>query len=66
MKRVLEGGLVVFSRRVHVVDDEAAAFEHGLVLGFDGLGSLFDGFEFYVSESTFKLAIVQKSCANSA
>merc|ERR1719262_1720681 len=36
---------------VHVVDDEAAAFEHGLVLGFDGLGSLFDGFEFDVSES---------------
>lgn len=51
---------------VHVVDDEAAAFEHGFVLGFDGLGGLLDGFEFNVSESIFKLAIVQKSCANSA
>jgi hypothetical protein len=36
---------------VHVVDDEAAAFEDGLVLGFDGGGGLVDGFEFDIAES---------------
>jgi hypothetical protein len=36
---------------VHVVDDEAAAFEDGLVLGFDGGGGLVDAFEFDVAES---------------
>jgi hypothetical protein len=36
---------------VHIVDDEAAAFEDGLVLGFDGGCGLVDGFEFDVAES---------------
>ena len=36
---------------VHVVDDEAAAFEDGLVLGFDGGGGLVDGLEFDIAES---------------
>lgn len=35
----------------HVVDNEAAAFHDGLVLGLNGIGSLFDSLEFNISES---------------
>jgi hypothetical protein len=57
---------------VHVVDDEAAALEDGLVLGFDGGGGLFDAFEFDVAESVsvilatelFKLKNINEKCSS--
>lgn len=40
---------------VHVVDNETATFNDGLVLGLNGLGGLFDVFELDVSESVVTL-----------
>lgn len=44
-------GSVLALGHVHVVDDETAAFELRLVLGFDGLGGLLDSLELNVCES---------------
>ncbi len=55
------GGLVLGARFVGglvlVIDDQATAFEDGLVLGFDGCGGLLDGLILDISESTKHISV---------